>query len=65
MLVLVAMEARSGMDKDCWNTLGLFLTEAKDTIECTVSFVIVFRHYGGNLVIVTTTAHALVNSWIQ
>jgi hypothetical protein len=64
MLVLVAMEARSSMDKDCRDTLGLFLVEAENTIECTVSSIIVFRHHGGNFIIVTTTAHALVNPWM-
>lgn len=58
MFVLMTMKTRSSMDKDRRNTLELFLTEAENAIECTISSVCVVSHHGGNFM-VTAAAHAL------
>lgn len=65
MFVLVTMKARSSMDEDCRNALEVFLTEAENAVECTIDTVFVFSHHGGNLFIVTATAHASVKLWTR
>lgn len=58
MFVLVTMKTSPSMDKDCWNALELFLSEAENAIECTISSVCIVSHHGGNFM-VTAAAHAL------
>lgn len=59
VFVLVAMEARSGMDKDGRNAFELLLAQTENAVEGTVDATIIIGHHGGNLFIVTATGHAL------
>lgn len=65
MFVLVAVEASSGVDEDCWNAFELLLTKAKNPVECAIGTTSIVVHHGGNSFIVIATAHTLVRIWLQ
>jgi len=57
MLVLVTVEACSGVNKDSGNVL-LLLAKAKHAVDSTVSAVFAGAHYGGGGLMFAASAHA-------